>query len=986
MKRLINLMLLLLLVHAAKAQDYFPENGSVKTKNTTVTAITNSTIYVTPEKVLKNATILFQEGKILKYGKRIKIPENVIIIDGSETFIYPSFIDLNTHFGIEKPKRKSGSTQYHASRTGYYWNDHIRPEQSALEHYKFDTKKAQSLLENGIGIVNTHMPDGVIRGTSALITLDLKGNNASQIINDTSAQFLSLDRSVQTNQAYPSSIMGSMALIKQFYIDAEWYQTNENVTTDLAIEAYNKNASLPQIFLAESKDNCLRAGQIANAYNMDYILMAGGDEFERIEQIKETNAKFILPVNFPKPYDAEDPYLIKKISLGEMRQWAQKPANPKLFSDKEIPFAFTMSGLKSDKEFLTNIKKAIHYGLPKTEALKALTTHPAEFINKSHLIGSLEEGHLANFIIASGDIFEDNTIIYEHWINGQPHVIKNRNTPDFRGSYNFEIDKTNFTLDISGTKRSPIAKITSDSFTFKNTLKIKDNNIYITFKSKDSLNQRYNRVSANLSGENLEGNLVDTEGNIIQFIGNKIKDFEVPEKKEKETIPFIPQITYPNKAFGFDKLPESEILLIKNATIWTNEQEGILYDTDLIVKDGKIDAIGKNLKASGAKVIDAKGKHLTPGIIDEHSHIAAASINEGGHNSSAEVSILDVIEDHDINIYRNLSGGVTTIQILHGSANPIGGQSAIIKLKWGEQAENLKYKNAPKFIKFALGENVKQSNWGGRTRFPQTRMGVEQLYVDYFTRAKKYNEIKKSGGSYRKDIEMEVIAEILNKERFISCHSYVQSEINMLMKVAEKFNFNINTFTHILEGYKVADKMKAHGVGGSTFSDWWAYKYEVNDAIPYNAAIMHNNGVLTAINSDDAEMARRLNQEAAKSIKYGDVSEEDALKFVTLNPARLLHIDDKVGSVKLGKDADLVIWSDHPLSIYAKAEKTIIEGTVYFDLETHEKLKSANRKEKNILINKMLLEKQGGSATRPVSAKKPHLKHCDFENHEFINN
>ena len=469
-------------------------------------------------------------------------------------------------------------------------------------------------------------------------------------------------------------------------------------------------------------------------------------------------------------------------------------------------------------------------------------------------------------------------------------------------------------------------------------------------------------------------------------MATKSKILKPLKKKKKETKPYVPQITYPNKAFGFDKLPESEILLIKNATIWTNEQEGILYDTDLIVKDGKINAIGKNLKASGAKVIDAKGKHLTPGIIDEHSHIAAASINEGGHNSSAEVSILDVIEDHDINIYRNLSGGVTTIQILHGSANPIGGQSAIIKLKWGEQAENLKYKNAPKFIKFALGENVKQSNWGGRTRFPQTRMGVEQLYVDYFTRAKNYNEIKKSGASYRKDIEMEVIAEILNKERFISCHSYVQSEINMLMKVAEKFNFNINTFTHILEGYKVADKMKAHGVGGSTFSDWWAYKYEVNDAIPYNAAIMHNNGVLTAINSDDAEMARRLNQEAAKSIKYGDVSEEDALKFVTLNPAKLLHIDDKVGSVKLGKDADLVIWSDHPLSVYAKAEKTIIEGTVYFDLETHEKLKSANRKEKNILINKMLLEKQGGSATRPVSAKKPHLKHCDFENHEFINN
>ncbi len=289
------------------------------------------------------------------------------------------------------------------------------------------------------------------------------------------------------------------------------------------------------------------------------------------------------------------------------------------------------------------------------------------------------------------------------------------------------------------------------------------------------------------------------------------------------------------------------------------------------------------------------------------------------------------MDAEDVDIYRNLAGGVTSIQILHGSANPIGGRSAIIKLKWGEKADNLVYQNSPKFIKFALGENVKQANWGdnARTRFPQTRMGVEQVFTDYFQRAQEYDALKKSGKPYRKDLELETIAEILNKERFISCHSYVQSEINMLMKVAEKFNFRINTFTHILEGYKVADKMVEHGVGGSTFSDWWAYKYEVNDAIPFNAPIMHNAGVLVAINSDDAEMSRRLNQEAAKSVKYGDISEEDAWKFVTLNPAKLLHIDDRVGSIKVGKDADVVLWSDNPLSIYAKAEKTIIEGKVY---------------------------------------------------------
>ncbi len=436
-------------------------------------------------------------------------------------------------------------------------------------------------------------------------------------------------------------------------------------------------------------------------------------------------------------------------------------------------------------------------------------------------------------------------------------------------------------------------------------------------------------------------------------------------------------ITYPNGAYGFSEIPKQETILFKNATVWTNEKEGILENTDVLIKNGKIVAIGNDLNSNGAKVVDATGKHLTSGIVDEHSHIAATGINEAGHNSSAEVTIEDVINPDDINIYRNLAGGVTTIQILHGSANPIGGRSAIIKLKWGESADNLIYKNSPKFIKFALGENVKQSRSQNGIRFPQSRMGVEQLYMDYFTRAAAYDAKKKSGKPFRKDIEMDVLAEILNKERFISCHSYVQSEINMLMKVADKFGFNINTFTHILDGYKVADKMKDHGVGASTFSDWWAYKFEVNDAIPYNAAILHNVGVVTAINSDSREMSRRLNQEAAKSVKYGGISEEDAWKFVTLNPAKLLHIDDKVGSIKVGKNADIVLWSGHPMSVYSKAEKTLIEGVTYFDIERDKQSREAIKKEKSELISMMLKDKNKGLKTQPVKKKdKPEL-HCD---------
>jgi len=386
-------------------------------------------------------------------------------------------------------------------------------------------------------------------------------------------------------------------------------------------------------------------------------------------------------------------------------------------------------------------------------------------------------------------------------------------------------------------------------------------------------------------------------------------------------------------------------------------------------------------------VIDAQGKHISPGIIDEHSHIALTGVNEGSQASSAEVQQSSVVYPEDINIYRQLSGGVTCSQLLHGSANPIGGQSALIKLKWGTTADEMLVKDAPKFIKFALGENVKQSNWGvGSGRFPQTRMGVEQVYYDHFIRAreygdgwKKYNSSGKKnvGLRPRRDLELECLNEILTGERFITCHSYVQSEINMLMHVADSMKFRLNTFTHILEGYKVADKMKAHGSGASTFSDWWAYKFEVKDAIPYNAAIMYKQGLTVAINSDDPEMGRRLNQEAAKTMKYGGVPEEDALKMVTINPAKLLHIDKRTGSLAAGKDADLVIWSDNPLSIYARVEKTFVDGTCYYDAERDEQMRLWNEQERARIIQKMLSAKEEGEPVKqPVFKQEKHF-HCD---------
>ncbi|MBW3546271.1 MAG: amidohydrolase family protein, partial [Bacteroidetes bacterium] len=463
------------------------------------------------------------------------------------------------------------------------------------------------------------------------------------------------------------------------------------------------------------------------------------------------------------------------------------------------------------------------------------------------------------------------------------------------------------------------------------------------------------------------------------------------EKKPAAALPKPADIPQPFLAYGNTKPLQTKTYLIRNATVWTNEQEGILENADVLVEGGKIRQIGKSLQASGAEVIDGTGKHLTTGIIDEHSHIAIqGGVNEASQSVTSEVRIGDVIDSEDINIYRQLAGGVTAAQLLHGSANPIGGQSGIIKLRWGKSPEEMKVEGADRYIKFALGENVKQSNWGPHytERFPQTRMGVEQVMVDAFSRAKTYEQSwkqynglskreKAKAMALRRDLELEALVAILNDELYITSHSYVQSEINMLLKVAESFGFQVNTFTHILEGYKLADKMATHGAGAATFADWWVYKMEVQEAIPYNAALMHGQGVVTAINSDDAEMARRLNQEAAKTVKYGGVSEEDAWKMVTLNPAKLLHLDGQMGSIKAGKDADLVLWNEHPLSIYAKPLKTMVDGIIYYDLEQDEQLRKELQQERARLILKMQENKESGGETKPVSVKKKHNWHCE---------
>ncbi len=974
-------LLLCLSFSIVKAQDYFPTDKGVKTSEKKMFALTNATIYVTPTEVIKKGTLLIKDGKVVEVGKSVKIPKGTITTDLDGKSIYPSFIDIYTEFGLPKPKRapRGSVTQYEPSREGYYWNDHIRPDTNPIENFKFDNRKAKDMINAGFGVVNTHLHDGIIRGNGLIVALSPNSSNAYRILDQKSAQFLSFNKSRKSNQAYPSSRMGAMALLRQTYLDADWYAKGNMENKDLALEALNRNKDLVQIFETDNWLDATRADKVGDEFNIQYTIVGSGDEYERIADIKALNANFIIPINFSNAYDVSNPLLAQQISLRDMRKWNQEPSNLIVLSKNGVNFALTTRGLKSVKSFHKNLQKAIKYGFDKEKALASLTTIPASILGKTD-IGNLKKGSYANFLITSGDIFDAKTTMYENWVLGDKNVINDMNIKDITGDYMLSVNNKNYDLSITGKGAKQTGSLKLNDKKVKSKFSFKDDWISIILNEEDGYTRLTGKVinAANV----MQGTAYDTEGNESSWSASQKmqkganKKEASKNKKKSDDITVVP-VSYPNLGFGNYTQPKTETILIKNVTVWTSEDAGILENTDVLLEDGKISKIGKDLKSRRATVIDGTGKHLTAGIVDEHSHIAASSINEGAQNSSAEVTIEDVVDPTDINIYRNISGGTTSAQILHGSANPIGGRSAIIKLKWGENAEGMIYKNTPKFIKFALGENVKQSRSANGVRFPQTRMGVEQLFVDYFTRAKEYDALKKSGKPYRKDIEMEVIAEILNKERFISCHSYVQSEINMLMKVTERFNFNVNTFTHILEGYKVADKMAEYGVGGSTFSDWWAYKYEVNDAIPFNAAIMHNAGVTVAINSDDREMSRRLNQEAAKTIKYGGLSELEAWKTVTINPAKLLHIDDRVGSIKEGKDADVVLWSNHPMSIYAKVEKTIIEGKVYFDREEDKKKRKAIAEEKSQLITMMLNEKLGGGKTRVPMKRKDRNFECD---------
>lgn len=954
----------MVLVSPVMAQETATPNGIVDNRRDAL-ALTGASVYLPGQGYRQNATVLIREGRVVDVVAGNDAVEGYFVIDMTGKYVYPGLIDMVSGYGLPEPARRAqggGAEVLQSGAGAYNANDAIRSHYRAAEDFEPDADASDALRKLGFSAVLSHHADGIARGTSALVTVGTHNANEAIVRPDAAAHY-SLDKG-SSGQTVPVSLMGSVALLRQTYLDAQWFAAHERRPfVDESLEGWIRSQELPQVMTVDNWNQALTVHGVAREFEADYIIHVGTDAYQQADKLAATGARLIVPVNYPEAPEVADPFTADEVSFAALKHWELAPFNLRLLAEAGIEFAITSAG--SDADFWDNLRQAVTNGLPEATAIAALTTGPAQILGVDDQLGHLGAGALANMLVTSGPLFDEDSQLLENWVRGERFVL-NTGLDGRRGQYalsagdqlltlalDFDEGKPEFTvLDASG---EPVADASIDatvSADLINLTIIPGTDAGPTRLSGWPVDNGWQGTGQTVSGTMIDWRMTRT--------GPLLVEADVSATEQGAAPVSLPSpVLYPFAAYGTETLPEQQDVVIRNATVWTNEELGTLV-TDVLVRDGRIAAVGDNVPAGEATEVDGTGKHLTPGLIDEHTHIALFSINEIATNSSM-VRMQDVVDSEDVNIYRNLAGGVVAAQQLHGSANPIGGQSSLIKYRWGMSPDELQIEEAPKFIKFALGENVKRSTNPASIRYPQTRMGVEQVYVNAFSQAQEYerrwNAYNALSGSQRRDTVMprrdlvhETMLEVLKGERFVTNHSYVQSEINMMMQMAESFGFNINTFTHILEGYKVADKMAAHGAGGSTFSDWWAFKWEVRYAIPYNAALMQQAGVVVALNSDDAEMSRRLNQEAGKMVKYGNVSESDALKMITLNPARLLHLDDRMGSIREGKDADLVLWDEHPLSVYAQAQTTWVDGVPYFDRARDQQLRQSIADERARII------------------------------------
>jgi imidazolonepropionase-like amidohydrolase len=926
-----------------------------------VHVLTGGKVIVKPGETLDSATIIIRDGFIEKVGKDIAIPADARVWDMKGLTIYAGFIDpylAAQSKGAGKTEKKDlGLRGGGIKFFGIVPQEHetegpgnevglVTPERRMARTYAPDPKMLEQMRELGFTTANVVPNKGIIRGTSTFVALSDEEPNRV-IIKPDVFQHVAFDLENRKEDTYPESPMGAVAAVRQTFLDAQHYALEQASQQkrpsarqfNLSLEALAPVTAKKMRVVFDPKDALLvdRAARIAQEMDLDYFIVSSGEEWRRPDLAKAIKVPFIVPLNFPvvPKIPTDDDW--SQVTLDELRAWDWAPENPAVLHNQGLEIALTTSGLTEKKDFRKNLRLAVDRGLSETNALAALTTVPAKLCGLDKLLGTIEAGKQANLTVVNGKgYFDPESKVHSVWIDGRFY-----RTPGEAAEEEKEEKETK-------TEEVKVAKPT-------------------TPEAGDPNKPQPPKPEAGAPEKTKSEEKPEKKPEVATTEPSKSKAEKEQEEKEKKLAKMkdLQKRVAHSPMEGRGIISNPPALLIRHATIWTCGPAGKLTNADFYIKGGKIEKVGTNLFANGSipkdtTVIKGDNLNITPGLIDCHSHsMILGDVNESTLPSTAMVRVGDVVNSESENIYLQLAGGVTAANLLHGSANPIGGQNCVIKLRDGATPEGLKFEGAMPGIKFALGENVKQSNWGDKavTRFPQSRTGVQTFFANRFIAAQQYlkqwADYKKSGGTPpRRDLELEAIGEIIQGKRLIHCHSYRQDEILMLMRLMEQFGVKIGTFQHVLEGYKVADEIAKHGAGGSTFADWWAYKFEVFDAIPYNGTLMHDRGVVVSFNSDSDEMARRLYLEAAKSVKYGGLPEEEALKFVTLNPAKQLRIDQRVGSLEPGKDADFVLWSRSPLSSDTVCLETWIEGKKYFDYSLSQDRAKALAKERADLIAK----------------------------------
>jgi imidazolonepropionase-like amidohydrolase len=876
-------------------------------------AIVGVTLHEAGQPVVADAAIVIVEGRIVAAGADLDIAPEADRLDATGLHAYPGFIDAWSSLGISEKKRSEeerawfedenpDTSQGPLAATRLANRRGILPQWRADEQYAPSDGDLAKHRAHGFTAALSGPRGGLLGGQSALVSLtDLPRRRA--VLSSGFAQHASF--SPEEPGRYPRTSLGAIASLRQFFYDVHWYREllkrprefapAGRVPVDPALAAGIDVAVGAQllVFEAQSEQEVLRALRLAEEFDLR-IWISGGKEAHKVaDLLKERDVPVIATLDFEKK--PEEPthefggvrtyYEPKRLREERLRLWYEQVDNVRVLLEAGVEVALSTRGVENLKEFHEHLREAIEHGLDVEGALAALTRTPARLLGMQRALGTLSPGALGNVVLYDKPFEEKKSVVRYVFVEGRRFEFEEKKDKKDKGQK--EEDKPD--------PDEPTSDVAD----------------------------------------------VDTTGQVeIDTNGTSDTDTNGPdeeqEEKSKKSEPAEPNWRVELEADRKPSLQTGGDVFIRGATVLPVSGPA-MAQTSVLVRGGKIAAVGAELTPpEGTRVIEGDGLFVMPGIIDCHSHMALGSINEGTQSVTAEVRVGDVIDHRQVAIYRALAGGVTTIHTMHGSANTIGGECVVLKLRYGKRPDEMRFAGAPRTLKFALGENVTHMNASPRgDRFPHTRMGVESVLRQALTAAEEYRAKRTAAAAadalpVRRDLRLETLAEVLSGDVWVHCHGYRADEYLRLVDVAETFGFRIAVMQHCLEGYRIMPEIAWHGCGVSTFASDWAYKIEAYSGIPYNAAMLTRAGVNVSVNSDSASTIRYMNQEAAKSVRWGGLDMQESLALITLNPAQQLGIADRVGAIDVGKDADLAIFDGHPLDSFSRCVYTLVDGEIYF--------------------------------------------------------